>query len=108
MWLLGFSSQANPTFGQPADLIRPWRIESMLRLKSSMESANKKWDAVPVVPREYAGKWLAWSADGRRIVTVGESFEAVEQAAVEAGFPADQVAIERVPTSRQRLTGSGK
>jgi hypothetical protein len=62
---------------------------------------------VQLVPRDYAGKWVAWSADGRKIVAVADSFRACEQAAERAGFPADQVAIDRVPVSRQRLTGSG-
>jgi hypothetical protein len=59
------------------------------------------------VPREYAGKWLAWSEDGRQIVAVADSFEAAEQAAANAGFPADRIAIDRAPTDRQRLPGSG-
>ena len=63
---------------------------------------------VDVVPREYAGRWIAWSADSRRIVATGASFAACEAAAARAGFPSDQVAIERVPTGRQRLTGSGR
>jgi hypothetical protein len=50
---------------------------------------------------------VAWSADGRRIVAVGTSFKTCEQAAADAGYAADQVAIERVPISRQRVTGSG-
>jgi hypothetical protein len=62
---------------------------------------------IQVVPREYAGKWLAWSSDGRRIVAIADTFQACERAAAQAGFPADQVAIDRVPTARQRLTGSG-
>jgi hypothetical protein len=62
---------------------------------------------VPRIPRAYAGKWVAWSADGRRIVAVGDTLKSCEQAAARAGFHADQVAIDRVPTSRQRLTGSG-
>lgn len=60
-----------------------------------------------IVPREYAGRWIAWSSDGRRIIAVGDGFESCEQAAVRAGFPADQIAIERVPETRNRLTGSG-
>jgi hypothetical protein len=62
---------------------------------------------VQVVPREYAGKWIAWPADGRRIIAVGESFDSCERAAARAGFPADQVAIERVPETRYRPAGSG-
>ena len=58
------------------------------------------------VPREYAGRWIVWSSDGLRIIAVGDSFEECEQAAIRAGFSADQVAIERVPESRYRPTGS--
>jgi hypothetical protein len=58
------------------------------------------------VPREYAGRWIAWSADGRRIIAVEDDLESCEQAAAHAGFAADQVAIERVPETRDRLTGS--
>ena len=62
---------------------------------------------VQTVPREYAGKWVAWSADGHRIVAVGGTLKACEQAAASEGHPANEVAIERIPESRQRLTGPG-
>jgi hypothetical protein len=62
---------------------------------------------VPIVPRAYAGKWIAWSEDGRRIIAVGDRFDSCEQAATRAGFPADRIAIERVPETRYRLTGVG-
>jgi hypothetical protein len=74
---------------------------------SSKKVATARGRKVQVVPREYAGKWVAWSADGREIVAVADSFRSCEQAAVRAGFRADQLAIDRVPASRQRLTGSG-
>ena len=73
------------------------------RNKVTTDRARK----VHLVPRGYAGKWVAWSADGRKIVAVADSFRACEQAAERAGFLADQVAIDRVPVSRHRLTGSG-
>jgi hypothetical protein len=73
----------------------------------SKKVATDRGGKVQVVPREYAGKWVAWSVDGREIVAVAGSFRACEQAAVLAGFRADQLAIDRVPASRQRLTGSG-
>ncbi len=59
------------------------------------------------VSREHAGKWIAWSEDGHRIVAVSDSFESCEQAAIHDGFLADQIAIERVPETRFRVTGSG-
>ena len=42
---------------------------------------------VQVVPREYAGKWIAWSTDSRRIIAVGDGFQPCEQAAARAGIP---------------------
>jgi hypothetical protein len=77
------------------------------KARSRDNAAVDRRRAVQVVPREYAGKWVAWSADGRKIVAVADSFKACEQAAVRAGLGVDQFAIERVPPSRQRLTGSG-
>jgi hypothetical protein len=88
--------------------MRAWEVamqkpRAASRNKVTADRAKK----VHLVPRDYAGKWVAWSADGRKIVAVAESFRACEQAAERAGFPGDQVAIDRVPVSRQRLTGSG-
>jgi hypothetical protein len=57
------------------------------------------------VAREYAGRWIAWSPDGLRIVAAGDSFEGAERAAAAAGFP--DVAVEHVPAGRERATGSG-
>ncbi len=81
----------------------------MPRAKTSARPDAKETSSgrVPLVPRESAGKWIAWSADGRHIIAVGDTFKACEQAAARAGYPANQVAIDRVPRSRQRTTGSG-
>jgi hypothetical protein len=54
------------------------------------------------IPLEYAGKWIAWSTDGLRIVAVASSFKAVETAAVRAGFAIGTAPIERVPMTRDR------
>jgi hypothetical protein len=56
---------------------------------------------------EYAGKWVAWSPDGLRIVAVGRTFAACERAAAAAGFGPGQVAIGRIPVHRRRLAGPG-
>ncbi len=74
----------------------------MVKPKTSEKPKAKEERAggVQVVPRAYAGKWVAWSSDGRRIVAVGESFDACERAAVAAGFAANQVAIGRIPVLR--------
>jgi hypothetical protein len=72
-------------------------------VKYLLDAASRE---VQVVPREYAGKWIAWSADGRLIIAVDKSFESCERVAIQAGFLPDQVAIERVPETRYRLSGA--
>jgi hypothetical protein len=79
---------------------------SKTQASESLESNRKSRSQVPFVPREYAGKWVAWSEDGRRVIAVGDSFESCEQAAIKAGFPANRIAIERVPETRQRVSGA--
>jgi hypothetical protein len=74
---------------------------------SILQVVRNRRSGAQIVPLEYAGKWVAWSASGREIVAVAASYNACERAAGLSGFDADQVAIERVPTSRQRVTGRG-
>jgi len=52
------------------------------------------------ITREYAGKWIAWSEDGMRIVAVGESFEDCERATEAVGIPANLAGILWVPRGR--------
>jgi hypothetical protein len=80
---------------------------SKLRASSRPNTERASLPPVQVVAREHAGKWIAWSEDGRRIVAVASSFRACEQAAASSGFAPSQVAIERVPETRGRVTGSG-
>jgi hypothetical protein len=54
------------------------------------------------ITRDLAGKWIAWSEDGLKIVAVGDSFEDCERKAVEAGHSPNRVAIEGVPLGRFR------
>ena len=71
----------------------------------STDVVRNRRSGAQIVPLEYAGKCVAWSAGGREIVAVATSYKACERAAGHAGFDADQVAIERVPSSRQRVRG---
>jgi hypothetical protein len=69
-------------------------------MASHPRSATK---VVPqTVPLEYAGKWIAWSPDGLRIVAVASSFNACEAAAVRAGFAVGTAPIQHVPATRDR------
>ena len=57
------------------------------------------------ITRDMAGKWIAWSEDGLRIVAVGDTFDDCERKAVEGGFAPNRVAIGRVPEGRERWGG---
>jgi hypothetical protein len=52
------------------------------------------------ITRDLAGKWIAWSEDGLRIVAVGDSFDDCERKAVAAGYSPNLVGIMGVPESR--------
>ena len=39
------------------------------------------------IPRELAGRWIAWSADGLRIIGSGATFQEAIEAAEAAGDP---------------------
>ena len=52
-------------------------------------------DQVPVVPLEYAGQWLAWTRDLKRIVAHGTTLDEVAQFAQQAGE--SDVVFEKVP-----------
>jgi hypothetical protein len=56
------------------------------------------------VPREYGGKWIAWTRDAMRIVAAGRSPEDVKAAAARAGVT--DIAYEWVPPADERFIGA--
>jgi len=65
----------------------------------SSESQSKH----PIVPIEYAGKWIAWNREGTRIVASGQSFLEAVQAAEAAGE--SQPGFEKCPKADVRFVG---
>ncbi|TSC72870.1 MAG: hypothetical protein G01um101438_269 [Parcubacteria group bacterium Gr01-1014_38] len=59
--------------------------------------------AIPVVPRRYGGRWVAWSRDGRKIIGSGKTPEEARNAARRAGVR--DVAYEWVPPAGERFIG---
>lgn len=55
------------------------------------------------VPVELGGKWLAWSADGLRIVAHGDTLDECELAAEKAGEK--DPSFERTPRANVRIVG---
>lgn len=66
-------------------------------------SENQEVKQRPVVSEEFAGKWVAWSSDGSRIVASGGSLKETVAAAKSAG-EADP-AFEWIPPANVRLVG---
>jgi hypothetical protein len=69
---------------------------------SSMKANGQRQEA-PLVPRQYAGQWIAWDHDHTRIIASGETFEEVRQAAIETGEP--DPLLDKVPPANVRFVG---
>jgi hypothetical protein len=72
-------------------------------MSPSIDSIRPKRQPVPI---ELGGKWIAWSADGLRIVAHGDTLDECEQAAHNAGE--HQPSFERTPRADTRLIGFGR
>jgi len=57
----------------------------------------------PIVPAEYAGKWIAWTSDGTRIAGAGDTPEEAEAAAKKVNVK--EVIHEWVPPADEQLIG---
>jgi len=55
------------------------------------------------VPREFGGKWIAWTKDVTRIVGVGGTPQDARAAAARHGV--NDVALEWVPPATERFIG---
>ena len=47
---------------------------------------------------QYRGSWVAFSADGRRVIASGETLARLEELIVAAGEDPQQVVLERIPS----------
>lgn len=64
-------------------------------------SFDRRWDRA--VPVEFAGKWVAWSADHSRIVAHAESLPRLWQVVQEEGI--EDPIFEKVPQADVRFVG---
>lgn len=58
----------------------------------------------PVVPREFAGKYIVWNSDETEIVASGKTLAEARQAALDAG-QADPL-VQKVPKADRLFVGS--
>jgi hypothetical protein len=55
-------------------------------ISEAVSGADVNWSNEPqTIPRSLASRWIAWSADGLRIVASGETLKDAEVAASQAG-----------------------
>jgi hypothetical protein len=80
----------------------------MLSEASAMQNelSNNSSPAIPVVPHEYGGRWIAWDYAGTRILAVADELAAAERAARQAGE--DRPRLEKVPRSDVRIVGGAR
>ena len=64
---------------------------------------KQKQKQPPIVPKKYAGQWIAWDHDQTRIIASGRTFAEVLDAARAAGEP--DPLLEKVPRSDVRFVG---
>ena len=57
----------------------------------------------PVVPIEYAGKWIAWDFKETKIIATGRSYEETLQAAEATGET--RPILDKAPDARVRFMG---
>jgi hypothetical protein len=57
----------------------------------------------PIVPIEYAGKWIAWDFNETRIIASGRSYEETLRAAKATGEP--RPILAKAPDRRVRFIG---
>jgi hypothetical protein len=67
---------------------------------------SNKTSRIPVVPRKYAGKWIAWNYDGTRILAAADDLATAENTARDAGESRPR--LERVPPADVRIVGGAR
>jgi hypothetical protein len=55
----------------------------------------------------YAGRWIAWSPDGSRIVADSEAPEDLDERILAAGEDPERCVVEGIPATDAMLGGSG-
>lgn len=72
-------------------------------MTNNSESTDQQ---TPIVPKKYAGKWIAWDhGHPPRIIASGEHYAPTRQAAIAAG-EADPL-MDKVPSAAVRFIGAG-
>lgn len=71
-----------------------------------MSESRSKTHGIPVVPREFGGKWIAWNQAGTKILAAADDLVTAEQAARQAGE--NHPRLEKVPRADVRIVGGAR
>lgn len=78
---------------------------------SELESRRRFLEHRAAFPPEalaaYAGRWIAWSPDGSRILADSETPEALDNRILAAGEKPERCVIEGIPDTDAMLGGEG-
>jgi hypothetical protein len=72
----------------------------------SNETTQNSLHPIPIVPREFGGKWIAWDHDGTRILAAADDLTSAENAARSAGE--NRPRLEKVPLADVRIVGGAR
>ncbi len=70
-------------------------------MRPATETECQKRQPVPI---ELGGKWIAWSADGLRIIAHADTLDECEEGAKKAGE--NDPSFERTPRADSRIVGT--
>jgi hypothetical protein len=68
--------------------------------------SNNLPPAIPVVPIECGGRWIAWNFEGTQILAVADELAEAERIARSAGE--NRPRLEKVPRSDVRIVGGAR
>ena len=68
-----------------------------------VEKEVSQQEKPPVVPKEYAGQWIAWDQEQTQIVASGRTYEEACQAAIAAGE--EHPLLAKAPSAKVRFVG---
>ena len=79
------------------------RINQFERMAPHWKTEMSAIQSPPIVPIEFAGKWIAWDFDETRIIACGRSYQETKNAALATGE--NRPILEKVPDARVRFIG---
>jgi hypothetical protein len=82
-------------------------VDVMSELECRRKFLERRASLPTEVLARYAGRWIAWSPDGARIVADSEAPENLDDRIRDAGEDPERCVVEGIPTTDAMLGGAG-